>query len=207
MSGQVTGSRIIAIAGGSGSGKTTFVEELKSQLGHENCAVLYQDSYYFDQSRMFKGDGSINYDHPSSLDFELMALHLQTLQKGKAILAPTYCYKTHKRLPETIKIESSPYILLDGTLILSQSNVCEAVNLKVFIETQEELRFYRRLKRDVAERGRTPAGVKTQFDAHVKPMHDQFIEPSKSHADQIVEGIGSYEKIVSDVLRQAGWLT
>lgn len=202
----MSGSQIIAIAGGSGSGKTTFVEELKNQLGQDNCAVLYQDSYYFDQSRMFKGDGSINYDHPSSLDFELMAYHLKCLQEGQSILAPTYCYKTHKRLPETIKIKSSPYILLDGTLILSQKNVCEAVNLKVFIETQEELRFYRRLKRDVAERGRTPAGVKTQFEAHVKPMHDQFIEPSKHQADQVVEGIGSYEEIVSEILSKSGYL-
>ena len=202
----MAGSQIIGIAGGSGSGKTTFVDELVKQLGSENCATIYQDSYYFDQSSQFTGDGSINYDHPSSLDFELMAYHLECLQRGVDILAPTYCYKTHKRLPKTIGIKSTPFILLDGTLIFSQVNVCDKVNLKIFIETEEELRYYRRLKRDVAERGRTPEGVRKQFETHVKPMHDQFIEPSKERADKIVRGIGSYSETVRSVLTSSGYI-
>lgn len=180
---------VIAIAGGSGSGKTTFARHLLELLGPDRAAVLAQDNYYIDQSARFDGDGgSVNFDHPESLDFALLAEHLQALRNGSTIEVPQYDFATHSRLPVTLRFEPTPVILLDGTLVLSRTELRPHFSEGVFVEVAEEIRFERRLKRDVKERGRHPDGVRRQFMLQVKPMHDLFVEPSKEHASHIVPG-------------------
>ena len=149
---------LIGVSGGSGSGKTTFARLLFDYLGKGVCSILYQDAYYFDQSRNFKGDGSINYDHPNAIDFSLMTLHLELLKEGKNIDVPHYCFKTHKRLDQVTSFPPKPIVITDGILILSQPRVRDQFDISVFIDTPEEERFRRRLERDVKERGRTQRG-------------------------------------------------
>lgn len=178
---------IIALAGGSGSGKTTFAKELKTFLGLENCSILGQDSYYHDQSSKFDKDGgSVNFDHPSALDFKLMAKHLEDLSQGLEINIPIYDFATHKRQREVEVLKPCRYILIDGTLILSQNILLPLFNFKVFIDVDQDTRFSRRLKRDTEERGRTPEGVREQFFKQVVPMHDEFVMKGLSSADMIV---------------------
>jgi len=185
---------IVGVAGGSGSGKTYFVRSLVKALGVKNCSVLLQDNYYFDQSARFDFDGgSVNFDHPSSLDFDLLSLHLADLKLGKVIDVPTYDFKTHSRMKEVIKTSPKKFVIVDGILILSQEKVRMHFHESVFVETSEELRFSRRLKRDVQTRGRTPEGVKAQFLNQVKPMHDQFVEPSKEFANILISENRNFE--------------
>jgi uridine kinase len=184
---------IIGVAGGSGSGKTYFARELQRILGDNNCTILYQDNYYIDQSHRFDGDGgAVNFDHPSSLDFDLLALGLSKLKLGKCIEVPLYEFATHKRLNKTITCEPRKVILVDGILILDSSVVRAQLDEAIYFDTPEELRYQRRLDRDVHERGRTPEGVKKQFDLQVRPMHDQFVQPSKNHAQTVVSDLGEY---------------
>ncbi|MBT4791387.1 MAG: uridine kinase [Halobacteriovoraceae bacterium] len=185
----MTQNFIIGIAGGSGSGKTFFAEALCKKLGEENALVLYQDSYYIDQSDKFDHDGgAVNFDHPDSLDFKLLASHLVQLKHGQNIQIPIYDFETHKRLAKTINQPAKKIIIIDGILILGQPDVRKHFDESVFVHTPEEIRFQRRLNRDVQERGRTPEGVKAQFSSQVKPMHDQFVEPSKQFAKIISSG-------------------
>ncbi|NCN28457.1 uridine kinase [bacterium] len=178
---------VIAIAGGSGSGKTTLANLIEQTLGKDKVLVLPQDYYYKDQSKKFDGDGgSVNFDHPDSLDFEFLAQQIKELKSGHAIEAPVYDFVTHSRLAETKKYETRPIVVVEGTLLLSQANIRNLCDKSFFIETSEELRLQRRMKRDIEERGREPEGVKKQFWNQVKPMHDEFVEPSKRWASSIV---------------------
>ena len=180
---------IIGVAGGSGSGKTFFAEALHKKLGGEVSAVLYQDNYYFDQSSRFDHDGgSVNFDHPEALDFDLMAKHLLDLKNGYDVDIPLYDFSTHSRKEETLYQSSKRVIIVDGILIFTQPQLLDIFDETIFIQTPEEIRYQRRLIRDVQERGRTEEGVKAQFDAQVKPMHDLFVEPSKIHAGHICSG-------------------
>jgi len=184
---------VIGVAGGSGSGKTHFALELQKSLGEENCLILYQDNYYIDQSAKFDGDGgSVNFDHPSSLDFSLLAQGLRILRTGQSIHIPIYDFKTHTRKKETLVTPPKKVVLVDGILILHSDEVRAELDEAVFFDTPEELRFQRRLRRDVHERGRTPEGVKKQFELQVRPMHNQFVEPSKNHAHTIIKDLGEY---------------
>ena len=189
---------IIGVAGGSGSGKTYFARELQRILGDENCTILYQDNYYIDQSHRFDGDGgSVNFDHPNSLDFDLLAKGLADLKSGKSIEVPIYEFATHRRLTQTIICDARKIILVDGILILDSSAVRAQLDEAIFFDTPEKLRFERRLERDVHERGRTPEGVKKQFDLQVRPMHDQFVQPSKVHAQTAVCDFGEYDETLN----------
>lgn len=180
---------VIGIAGGSGSGKTFFAEALYKKLGEKRAAVIYQDNYYIDQSHLFDQDGgAVNFDHPDSLDFDLMASQLQELKKKKPVEIPLYDFKTHKRLKTTKTQEPKKVIIIDGILILTQPHLRELFTESIFVETPEDIRFQRRLERDVIERGRTPEGVAAQFEKQVKPMHDLFVEPSKEFASHISSG-------------------
>jgi uridine kinase len=184
---------IIGVAGGSGSGKTHFAKELQKILGFDHCTILYQDNYYIDQSSKFDGDGgSVNFDHPSSLDFSLLAQGLRELRAGKTIRVPIYDFVTHSRKKETLEGKPTKVILVDGILILHSEEVRAELDEAIFFDTPEELRFQRRLDRDVHERGRTPEGVKRQFELQVRPMHNQFVEPSKNHANTIIKDLGDY---------------
>lgn len=200
---MMTKPYIIGVAGGSGSGKTYFARELQRILGDKVCSILYQDNYYIDQSHRFDGDGgSVNFDHPSSLDFDLLAKGLADLKTGKRIDVPIYEFATHKRLKTNLVCEPKKIILVDGILILDSSVVRAELDEAVFFDTPEELRFQRRLDRDVHERGRTPEGVKKQFDLQVRPMHDQFVQPSKVHAQTIVRDLGEYSKTLTAFIKR-----
>lgn len=186
---------IIGVAGGSGSGKTHFAKELQRTLGENNCSIIYQDNYYIDQSEKFDGDGgSVNFDHPSSLDFSLLAHALQTLKSGSPVQIPLYDFVTHSRKNETLPGIPKPIIIVDGILILHSEEVRSVLDEAVFFDTPEVLRFERRLNRDVNERGRTPEGVRKQFDLQVRPMHNQFVEPSIKYANTVVKDLGDYSQ-------------
>lgn len=188
---------IVGVSGGSGSGKTYFARELVTLLGETNCVILYQDNYYIDQSSKFDGDGgSVNFDHPSSLDFELLAQGLSELRNGKSIEVPLYEFATHQRLLTTMTCRPHKVVLVDGILILDSKLVREQLDESIFFDTPEYLRFQRRLERDVKERGRTPEGVKKQFELQVRPMHEQFVQPSKEFAQTVVADLGEYGDIL-----------
>lgn len=194
---------IIGVAGGSGSGKTYFAKELQRLLGDALCSIIYQDNYYIDQSLRFDGDGgSVNFDHPSSLDFDLLALGLSKLKEGLDIEVPIYEFSTHKRIDKTINCSPKKIILVDGILILDSAVVRAQLDEAVFFDTAEELRYSRRLERDVKERGRTPEGVKKQFDLQVRPMHDQFVQPSKEYAQTVVCDLGEYSVTLNEFLKR-----
>lgn len=178
---------IVGIAGGSGSGKTTFANRLREKFGDEISTVVGQDSYYIDQSNKFDHDGgAVNFDHPSALDFDLMAKHLEALKTGATVNVPIYDFTTHKRLVESVTVTPKKIIFVDGILILSQPQVREQMDICLYIDCPEDLRFSRRLSRDVKERGRSEEGVRDQFYKQVKPMHDEFVGPSKNFACDVV---------------------
>ena len=204
---------VIGIAGGSASGKTTLSKAIQKELGEHLCEIIYQDSYYYDQNVLLghsdlaeptiAGDQSeINFDHPTSIDFKLLEEHLQQLKARIPVEVPSYCFKTHSRLPETRLVEPKLLTIVDGILILSQEKIRQQLDLMVFINTAEEIRFQRRLERDVRERGRTEQGVKDQFLNHVKPMHDLFVQPSSQFADCVFSGEEPAEIYLLEVFRQ-----
>lgn len=177
---------IIGVAGGSGYGKTTFVNRLINALDEE-CILISQDNYYHDQSNKFDHDGgSVNFDHPESIDFKLMREHLIDLKKGLTIQSPSYDFTTHTRRDIFDTLPPQRLIIIDGILIFSNPEIVKMLDHKIYIDCHEDLRFKRRLKRDTEERGRTAEGVRNQFYKQVKPMHDKFVEPSQTHACDIV---------------------
>jgi uridine kinase len=196
---------MIGIAGGSGSGKTTFARLLQDLLGHERCSILHQDSYYHDQSGEFDHDGGrVNFDHPDAIDFALLSRHLAELKSGRSVAVPVYDYHTHRRLDRTEPFPVRPFMVVEGLLVLAQPAVRNCMDVKVFIDAPEAVRLARRLARDARERGRHPAGVEQQFLAHVKPMHDQYVEPSKQYADKLYSGAAALDQGVRDLLVEMG---
>ncbi len=180
---------VIAISGGSGSGKTTLARLVRERLGPERCAYLCQDSYFHDLSEQFAKDSrSVNFDHPSSIDFDLLACQLESLCNGKTVRIPIYDFVTHTRSEDTRTIEPRPVILVEGILLLTLPRIRALADRTVFVEAPESLRYQRRLDRDIRERGRTPDGVFTQFSEQVAPMHNQYVEPSKIFADLVCNG-------------------
>lgn len=179
---------ILGVSGGSGSGKTYFAEALHKLLGEECCEIISQDNYYIDQSKRFDFDGgSVNFDHPESIDFKLLAYQLNDLRHGKDVQIPIYDFRTHSRTEETRLITPKKLIIVDGILIFHPQDLRTMFDDLIFFDTDEDLRFSRRLDRDIKERGRAAEGVRNQFYKQVKPMHDQFVEPSKYFAKSIVK--------------------
>ncbi|HAG91783.1 MAG TPA: uridine kinase [Bdellovibrionales bacterium] len=192
---------LIGVAGGSGSGKTTFARMLQAHLGEDFCTTLAQDSYYRDLSEQFDRDGGkVNFDHPDAIEFSLLARHLKDLKEGRSIDVPRYDFASHKRLLEVTYFDPRPVVIVDGILINTQEEVRTALDFSFFIDAGEEVRFQRRMYRDVRERGRTPEGVKSQLLNHVKPMHDLFVEPSKKFANRIISGEKSFGPIIEEVV-------
>ena len=194
---------LIGIAGGSGSGKTTLARALQARFAPHELLVISLDGYYRDRSDLTLPERrALNFDHPGSLDEALLRDHLAALKAGQPIEQPLYDYTTHAR-SGTSHTASAPVILLEGILALSLATVRELLDLKIFVETPADLRVLRRLRRDVAERGRTVESVMDQYMESVRPMHDAFIEPSRHQADLILPGEGRFE-VALDVLRAWG---
>ena len=179
---------IIGIAGGSGSGKTTIANEISNQL-HQNDRILTitQDSYYKDNENLSMDERKkINYDHPDAFDMELLVKQLKDLMTYKAVEMPVYDFTAHTRSEKTIHTEPADIIILEGILVLSDEQLRDLMDIKVFVDTDEDIRFIRRLQRDTEQRGRTVNSVINQYLATVKPMYNQFIEPTKRYANIIV---------------------
>ena len=178
---------IVGVAGGSCSGKTTFLRRLSNYFKHEKSTIIWQDNYYIDQSCVFDKDGgAVNFDHPSAIDFEYLADQLAQMKQGQSIECPTYDFATHTRTKETLNVTPRPIILVDGILIFHLERLREIFDYRVYISAPEEVRFQRRLKRDTSERGRTPQGVHDQFYKQVAPMHNEFVTPTKEFAHRVI---------------------
>lgn len=184
---------IIGIAGGSASGKTSIAKQLYDYFkGHHKVKILKQDDYYKDQSHLsFKERAKTNYDHPFAFDTDLLVEHLKKLKKKERIEKPTYDYTLHTRSSVTEVIEKRDVIILEGIFVLAEPSIRELCDILVYVDTDSDIRFIRRLKRDIEERGRSLQSVCEQYLATVRPMHEQFIEPSKKYAHIIIPEGGS----------------
>ena len=179
---------LIGFCGGSGSGKTTLVSQLLNHYSNK-AVVIELDSYYKDSPGLtFKEREKINFDHPDSFDIDLLKEHLILLKSGKEIKKPIYDFKTHKRQKNTNTVNPNTLIFLEGTLIFYFIELINIINLKIFIETKESIRYQRRIDRDIKQRGRTIFNVKEQYQSTVKPMHEKYIEPLRSVAEVIISG-------------------
>jgi uridine kinase len=178
---------IIGVAGGTGSGKTTVSQAILDRVGRDEIAYLQHDSYYRDRSFLpLEERASTNFDHPDALESELLAEHLRALKAGKNVDVPLYDFTTHTRRHETVRVEPRKVILVEGILIFAERALRELMDIRVFVDTDADVRFMRRLQRDISDRGRTVESVIRQYTETVRPMHLEFVEPSKRYADIIV---------------------
>ena len=178
---------VIGIAGGSGSGKTTVAQAILSRVGHDRIAFLQHDSYYKDLSGLPPVQrAQINFDHPDSLETELLTEHIASLRDGKPVDVPVYDFATDRRTDRTFIVQPRSVILVEGILIFTEAKLRKMFDVKIFVDTDADLRFIRRLERDIHERGRSTDSVIAQYQATVRPMHLEFVEPSKRYADMII---------------------
>lgn len=178
---------LIGIAGGTGSGKTTFADKLVDSFGSQEVTVIRQDNYYKRHDDMdYEQRAKLNYDHPDAFDSDLFYEHIVALKQGKPVEIPVYDYTIHNRSEETILINPTPVIVLEGIMLFVEKELCDLMDIKVFVDTDADVRILRRIVRDVKERGRSLESVIGQYLTTVKPMHEQFVEPSKRRADIIV---------------------
>jgi len=191
---------IIGICGGTGSGKTTVARRILETVSSEHVAFLQHDSYYRNLGDMpLELRHSINFDHPDALDNELFVNHVKALRAGEAIDMPVYDFSTHQRKNESVRIEPKPILIIEGILIFVDPALREQMDVKIFVDTAGDLRFIRRLQRDVQERGRAVDMVIRQYLDTVRPMHEQFVEPSKRYADVIIPE-GGYNEVGIDLI-------
>ncbi len=192
---------LIGIAGGTGSGKTSISKELLVEYGKGEVVVVQQDSYYKDLSHLNMEERQIqNFDHPDAIDIELFNEQIKNLLGGKTIDVPIYDFTTHSRSIEKITVSPHHVIVLEGILALHFISLRKLMNIKIYVETPADIRFIRRLSRDIKERGRTTQSVIDQYLSTVRPMHDQFVEPSKYYADVIIPE-GGENKVAIDLIR------
>lgn len=192
---------LIGLCGGSGSGKSTVTEQLYANTGSERCTVIRQDNYYKDQSHLsFEDRQKTNYDHPFAFDNDLFIEHLKLLREGKSVDMPEYVFSVHNRKKETIRLEPKDIILIEGILLFSEPRILELLDMRIFVDTDSDVRILRRIKRDMKERARSLDSVIDQYMATVRPAHLQFVEPSKRYADIIVPE-GGYNKVALDLIQ------
>jgi uridine kinase len=188
---------LIGIAGGTGSGKSTLAADLLSRYAREGSCLLEQDSYYRDRSHMSAAEReAINYDEPEAIEHDLLLEHTKRLMSGKAIEKPVYCFKTHSRTREVQVVNPARVIVLDGLFALWDSRVRVLMDLKIYVDAAADLRFLRRARRDVSERGRTINSVIEQYLGTVRSMHEVHIEPTKAYADLVVENNGDVKEML-----------
>lgn len=178
---------VIGIAGGSGSGKTTVAQEILQRVGPERIAFLQHDSYYKDLSGLPPAQrAEVNFDHPNSLETELLIAHIEQLKRGQAVAVPVYDFATHSRTDKTFTVKPRGVIIVEGILIFVEPALRNLFDIKIFVDTDADIRLIRRIQRDISERGRTVENVIKQYQATVRPMHLEFVEPSKRYADVII---------------------
>lgn len=191
---------LIGVAGGSGSGKSRLVREIRAGLGTGPVAVIHHDHYYRDYSAKTAAERALmNYDHPNSLDTDLLIWHLEQLRAGRPVEIPLYDFATQARLPKTERVLPGRVVVVDGILILTDPALRRLLDIKVFVDTDSDVRLMRRLKRDIRKRGRTLDSVLQQYQDTVRPMHLEFVEPSKRYADIIVPE-GGDNRVAVDML-------
>jgi|ERR1700754_3171823 len=191
---------IIGICGGTGSGKTTVANRILESVRANEVVFIQQDSYYRNLGDLpLDYRNFANFDHPDALDNDLLVNHLRRLRAGEPIDLPLYDFKTHSRLTETRTVAPKPIVIVEGILIFAEPRLLEQMDIKVFVDTPDDIRFIRRLRRDIAERGRTAESVIEQYLVTVRPMHMQFVEPSKRHADVIIPE-GGHNLVSIDLL-------
>lgn len=196
---------VVGIAGGSGSGKTTFAKKIREFFG-DNATLIDQDAYYKDLSHLSPEERKrVNFDHPDSLDFSMLCSHLKALKQGQSIHKPIYDFKTHSRTSFVQEITPAKIILVEGVLLFAVPEARELCDIKLYIDAEDDIRLLRRLERDVVERGRSLDEIRSQYLESVKPMYSLFVAPSKVHADIIIPSIGDTaeaERIITSRLMQ-----
>lgn len=191
---------MIGVAGGTGSGKTTVVRRIVESLGGDQVSLLEHDRYYRDRNDLrLEERALLNYDHPDSLETDLLVHHVRELRAGRAIEKPVYDFARHQREPETVPVQPRRAIIVEGILIFTDPELRRLMDVKVFVDADGDTRFIRRLQRDIAERGRTVSSVIEQYLGTVKPMHLDFVEPSKRYADVIIP-LGGHNTVAIDML-------
>ncbi len=192
---------IIGLAGGTGCGKTTVVNQILNELPKGEVGVISQDSYYKDNSHLsYEERVNVNFDHPRSIDFELLADHLKILKSGRSVQQPVYSFVEHNRTGDTITTMPRKVMIVEGILILTNPELREMFDIKIFVHADSDERLIRRLKRDIAERGRDINEVLNRYQTTLKPMHEQFIEPMKEFADIIIPN-NKYNTVAIDIVK------
>ena len=204
--------KIIGVAGPSGSGKTTIAEDIHNHYGSEHCVTISSDNYYKDLGHISAEERPlINFDHPDSIDFELLANHIALLKQEQTVAIPTYDFTTHSRTEKTLTISPKPIIIVEGILALHPECLTSLYDTKIFVDTDPDICIIRRLERDVSERGRSMEQVIAQYKRHVKPMYEQFVAPCKDHANIVIENTddhcATHEGVRFDISPLIAYLT
>ncbi len=193
-------SLIVGIAGGTGSGKTTVARTIAQALPSEGVATIEYDAYYHDRSDLSPDElAQLNFDHPDSLETELLVSHLAALKAGRAVDVPHYDFKTHRRQVDSIRVEPKPIVIVEGILVFVEPGLREQMDIKIFVDTDADIRIFRRIRRDMEQRGRTFESIREQYYRTVRPMHNQFVEPSKRWADLIIPE-GGNNRVALDLI-------
>ncbi len=195
-----TAPLVVGIAGGTGSGKTTVAHKLAAAMPQGRCVTIEHDAYYKDQGHLSPEErAQVNYDHPASLESSLLADHLRDLRAGRAVDIPIYDFATHTRRAQKRHVEPAPVIIVEGILVFCEANLREQMDIKIFVDTDADIRLMRRIRRDLELRGRTFSSVRDQYYATVRPMHIEYVEPTKRWAD-LIEPEGGDNRVALDVL-------
>lgn len=196
----MAGPVMVGVAGGSGSGKTTVVREIVKRLVPRPVSVIRHDAYYRDLAHLtLEQRAKVNFDHPDALETGLLVEHLRLLRRGQAVEVPSYDFSTHTRRPVAYRVDPTPIVIVDGILVLTDASLRELMDIRVYVDTDADVRFIRRLRRDIRQRGRSLESVIRQYNKTVRPMHLEFVEPSKRYADVIIPR-GGANRVAIDML-------